>query len=438
MAPTARRRLGSSDVAVPSLGLGTAAFGGLYAHVEVAETEAVVRRALAAGVTYLDTAPQYGHGTSERRVGRALAGLAGLDGLPADVVLSTKVGRLVVPRPGGTESAGEGIFVDAPPSDVVFDFSPAGLERSLEASLERLGVPRVDVVYLHDPDDHVEQALTEAFGVLRRWRAEGVVGAIGVGMNQSAVPTRFVRECDPDVVLLAGRWTLLDRSGGADLLPACAERGASVVVGGVFNSGVLADPRPGARFDYAPASPATIARARALSDACERRGVPLKAAALQFPLRHPAVACVLTGARSEGELSESLAMLDVEVPEALWAELDAIAERVGRPCPSRTRDRSVRSDDPVEYGATFSGLPTVDGWSRATQAVAPGDDEGGLSGLWPDVVPHSGPVRSVPASAGSEHGFAESRCRNTKVQVTVGRSTCTGKFSPCDAGCSCR
>jgi D-threo-aldose 1-dehydrogenase len=320
---TGRRPLGNSHVAVPRLGLGTAAFGGLYASVEAAEAEAVVRRAVAAGVSYLDTAPQYGHGTSERRLGRALAGLGEV---ARDVVLSTKVGRLVVPREGAAEGAGEGIFADAPPSDVVFDFSPAGLERSLQASLERLGVPRVDVVYLHDPDDHVEQALTEAFAVLRRWRDEGVVGAIGIGMNQSAVPTRFVRECDPDVVLLAGRWTVLDRSGGLDLLPACTERGVSVVVGGVLNSGVLADPRPGARFDYAPASSATLARAQALSDACERHGVPLKAAALQFPLRHPAVACVLTGARSEAELTESLALLDVEVPEALWAELDAIAE----------------------------------------------------------------------------------------------------------------
>jgi D-threo-aldose 1-dehydrogenase len=319
---TAHRRLGRSAVSVPPIGLGTAAFGGLYTHVEEGETGAVVHAGLALGVTYVDTAPQYGHGTAERRLGRALADLGDE---AKRVVLSTKVGRLVVPRSGPAGGEGEGIFADAPPSDVVFDFSPAGIERSLQASLERLGVPRVDILYLHDPDDYVDQAMTEAFGVLRRWRDEGVVGAIGVGMNQSAVPTRFVRECDPDVVLLAGRWTVLDRSGGVDLLPACVEREVSVVVGGVFNSGLLDDPRPGARFDYAPATPEAISRAQALAAACERHGVSLKAAAMQFPFRHPAVACVLSGARSVAELTENLALLDVEIPEALWAELDAIA-----------------------------------------------------------------------------------------------------------------
>ena len=316
------RRLGRSAVHVPPVGLGTAPLGGMYAHLDHDEAVDVVRAAVGAGVTYLDTAPQYGHGTAERRVGAALAAL----GRPAGVVLSTKVGRLVVPRerPAGAQP-GEGIFADAPPSDVVFDFTARGVEASLAASLERLGVDRVDVVLVHDPDDHADQALGEAFPVLRRWRDEGVVGAIGVGMNQCAVPARFVREADPDVVLLAGRWSVLDRSGGADLLPVCFERGVGVVVGGVFNSGLLADPRPGARFDYAEAAPHLVAAAQRLAAACDRYDVPLKAAALQFPLRHPAVACVLTGARTRAELAENLALLDVEVPEPLWAELDRLA-----------------------------------------------------------------------------------------------------------------
>jgi D-threo-aldose 1-dehydrogenase len=316
------RRLGRSRVHVPPVGLGTAPLGGMYAHVEDDQAHDVVRSAVEAGVCYLDTAPQYGHGTAERRLGAALVALGGAEG----VVLSTKVGRLVVPRERtGDAPPGEGIFADAPPSDVVFDFSARGVEASLAASLERLGVDRVDVVYLHDPDDHADEALREAFPVLRRWRDEGVVGAIGVGMNQSAVPTRFVVESDPDVVLLAGRWSVLDRSGAADLLPACLERGVSVVVGGVFNSGLLADPRPGARFDYGEAPAALVARAQRLAAACDRYDVPLKAAALQFPFRHPAVACVLTGARSRAELTENLGLLDVAVPEPLWAELDAIA-----------------------------------------------------------------------------------------------------------------
>ena len=319
------RRLGRSRVHVPPVGLGTAPLGGMYAHVEDDQAHDVVRAAVEAGVTYVDTAPQYGHGTAERRLGEALAALGGTAG----VVLSTKVGRLVVPRESG-DRQGEGIFADAPPSDVVFDFSARGVEASLAASLERLGVDRVDVVYLHDPDDHADQALREAFPVLRRWRDEGVVGAVGVGMNQCEVPARFVREADPDVVLLAGRWSVLDRSGAADLLPLCAERGVGVVVGGVFNSGLLADPRPGARFDYAPAPPGLVAAAQRLAAACDRYDVPLKAAALQFPFRHPAVACVLTGARDRAELTENLGLLDVPVPEALWAELDAIA-REARP-----------------------------------------------------------------------------------------------------------
>lgn len=319
------RRLGRSDVHVPPVGLGTAPLGGMFARVEEQQALDVVAAALAAGVRYLDTAPQYGHGTAERRLGDALAVL----GRPRDVVLSTKVGRLVVPRPpgapGSREGGGEGIFADAPPSEVVFDFSAAGVEASLAASLERLGVDRVDVVYLHDPDDHADQAITEAFDVLRAWRRDGVVGAIGVGMNQSAVPTRFVLEADPDVVLLAGRWSVLDRSGAADLLPACLERGVSVVVGGVFNSGLLVNPRRGAPFDYGPAPDAVVDRALALRAACDRYGLPLTAAALQFPFRHPAVTGILTGARSAAELDENLAQLDLEVPEALWAELDAIA-----------------------------------------------------------------------------------------------------------------
>ena len=313
------RRLGHSKVQVSGLGLGTAALGGMYAHVEDAEATAVVHRALELGLSYLDTAPQYGHGTAERRVGSALTATSSL--LPrSSVVLSTKVGRLVVER----ATADTGIFADAPPSEVVFDFSADGVRRSLEDSLRRLGVDSVDLLYIHDPDDYADQAIRETYPVLHDLRAQGVVGAIGVGMNQTAVPARFVRETDIDAVLLAGRYTVLDRSGERELLPECSRRGVSVVIGGVYNSGVLADTAPGARFDYAPAPPRVVTQARRLADVCAAAGVPLKAAAIQFPRRHPAVACVLIGARSVAELEENVAMAQVAIPAELWPALDEV------------------------------------------------------------------------------------------------------------------
>ena len=180
------------------------------------------------------------------------------------------------------------------------------------------------MVYLHDPDDHADQALREAYPVLHELRSQGVVGAVGVGMNQTAVPARFGRETDLDVVLLAGRYTLLDRSGEDELLPLCLDRGVAVVVGGVYNSGVLADPVPGAHFDYEPAPPGVLVTAQRLRDVAAAHGVPLKAAALQFPFRHPAVSCVLTGARSVTEVDENVALAGHPIPERAWADLDAV------------------------------------------------------------------------------------------------------------------
>jgi D-threo-aldose 1-dehydrogenase len=309
-----QRPVRGTGLRLPSVGLGTAGLGGLYTSVPDAEAHAVVRHALETGVRYVDTAPQYGHGTAERRIGEALAGIE-RDGF----VLSTKVGRLIVPRPDGDT----GIFADAPPSDAVFDFSRDGILRSLEASLERLGLDRVDAVLIHDPDDHEDQALGEAFPALAELRAEGVVRAIGAGMNQTRVLERFVRETDVDLVLVANRYTLLDRSAAASLLPACAERDVAVVVGGVFNSGILADLGPGAHYGYAPASEEILGRARALAATCERHGVPLRAAALQFPSRHPAVTSTLVGARSVAEFDDCLTQLRSDIPEDLWKELDA-------------------------------------------------------------------------------------------------------------------
>ncbi len=326
---TQRRTLGHSSVEVTVLGLGTAPLGGLFSHVEDDTATAVIHAALDAGLTYVDTAPLYGHGVAERRVGAALApsasGQAGSG--RRSFVLSTKVGRLIVDNPHG-ESDG---YADAPPSEAIFDYSKDGIRRSLDESMQRLGLDGVEIVYIHDPDDHEDEAINVAYPVLHELRDQGVVGAIGVGMNQSRIPTRFVRETEIDAVLLAGRYTLLDQTGAADVLPACLERGVSIVIGGVYNSGLLADPRPGSTFNYVEAPAHLVARAQELGAVCAHHGVPLKAAAIQFPLAHPAVATILTGSRSVAELEENLAMIEYDVPDALWDDLAAIgATRYGR------------------------------------------------------------------------------------------------------------
>jgi D-threo-aldose 1-dehydrogenase len=312
MAEEETMRLGHSSVEVSALGLGTAAIGGLYTPVSADDAAAVVGAALDAGITYFDTAPLYGLGESERRLGRALAGVD-----RSAVTVSTKVGRLIEPRPGG----GTDVFAGVDPADIIFDLSAEGVHRSLDASLDRLGLDRVDVVFVHDPDDGVDQAIAEAYPALERWRDEGVVGAIGVGMNQNAVPLRFVRETDIDVVLLAGRWTLLDQSGLAELLPACTAAGVSVVVGGVFNSDVLADPHGRPHYDYGAAPADVVARALELEAACRAAGVELLQAALAFPRLHPAVASVLVGTRSVAELTADVEAARAPVPGGLWAGL---------------------------------------------------------------------------------------------------------------------
>ncbi|MET9728849.1 aldo/keto reductase [Streptomyces zaomyceticus] len=315
-AALARVPLGRTTAWTTRLAFGAAGIGNLYRPVTDEDAHHTLAAAWDRGIRSFDTAPHYGLGLSERRLG------AFLRDRPRDTyTVSTKVGRLLVPDPGATgDDLAHGFAVPAVYRRA-WDFGADGIRRGLEASLERLGLDRVDIVYLHDPDDHADQALREAYPALDRLRAEGVVRAIGVGMNQTAIPTRFVTETDIDVVLLAGRYTLLDRSGLAELLPAARRRGVSIVAGGVFNSGLLADPRPGATYDYAAAPPATLARALRLREICERHGVPLRAAAARFPLRHPAVAGVLLGLRSAAEATDAADMLAHEIPEALWDEL---------------------------------------------------------------------------------------------------------------------
>ncbi len=319
------RQLGRSGVAVTEISFGGAAIGNLFTAVTDDDARAAVDAAWDGGIRSFDTAPHYGLGLSERRLGAALR-----DRPRGEYVISTKVGRLLEPAPSpgqrGRGRDAEGFDV---PAGLVrrFDFSADGVRRSLEASLGRLGLDRIDIALIHDPDAHGEQALREAYPALERLRAEGVVRAIGVGMNQTEMLTRFVRETDIDVVLVAGRYTLLDQTAADALLPAALERGVSVIAGGVFNSGVLAAPTPGATYDYAAAPGSLISRALRLQEICARSGVPLRAAAARFPLAHPAVASVLIGARNAAEVTDAITLRGLDIPPELWESLATVQEK---------------------------------------------------------------------------------------------------------------
>jgi len=312
-----RTELGRSGVSVTALSLGTAPLGNLFAAVAEPDAVDVVLTALEHGIGHIDTAPHYGVGLAEERVGRALTGLPMKR---SDLTISTKVGRLLRPLGPGEAPDPQG-FVDTPARARVWDFSRDGIRASIEASLTRLKLDRIDVALLHDPDDHEREVYETGFAALDELRAEGVVGAIGAGMNQTAMLTRLVRDLDLDVVLCAGRYTLLDQSAHTDLLPECVRRGTSVVIGGVFNSGLLADPKPGATFDYAPAARELVERALTVKEVCNAFAIPLPAAAMRFPLRHPAVASVLIGCRTGAEVFDNTMMFDVEIPDALWSVL---------------------------------------------------------------------------------------------------------------------
>ncbi|MER7400748.1 aldo/keto reductase, partial [Streptomyces sp. NPDC000151] len=315
--PERRRTLGRSGVPVTALSFGAAALGNLYTAVTPDQAAATVDAAWDEGIRAFDTAPHYGLGLSERRLGAALR-----DRPRAEYVLSTKVGRLLRPGGPGGDDLAHGFAVPATHRRV-WDFSADGVRRSIEESLHRLRLDRIDLAYLHDPDDHAEQAFGEAYPALERLRAEGVVRAIGAGMNQTTMLARFLRDTDVDAVLLAGRYTLLDPSGLDEVLPEAAARHRAVVIGGVLNSGLLADPRPGATYDYAPATRPVLERALRLKAVTERHGVPLRAAALHFPFGHPAVASVLVGARSPAEATDASELLRRPVPPAMWTELRA-------------------------------------------------------------------------------------------------------------------
>lgn len=305
-----------TGVEISRLSLGTAAFGGLYRSVSETDCTDTLLTAINNGINFIDTAPHYGKGTSEVRIGKAIAGRD-----RSSFVISTKVGRLLVPSDAEIDE----FFMDADNTvERKFDFSAKGVRQSLESSLERLGIESVEILFIHDPDAHADEAILEAYPELDQMRSEGIIKAIGVGMNQCAIPTRIMKETDIDVVLIAGRYSLLDQEAMEELLPTALARNVDVIVAGVFNSGILANPVKGATFDYLPASDELLAKAVRIREVLDGHQVSLTSAALQFPLRHPAVKSVLVGCRSAAEVESNIEEFDKTIENRAWDDLESV------------------------------------------------------------------------------------------------------------------
>src|SRR4051794_8243543 len=326
--PFERVTVGATGLTLTRLGLGAAPLAGLYREVRDEDAVSLINHAWDMGVRSYDAAPLYGYGNGERRMGAALH-----DKPREQFAFSTKVGRLAIPRdqvPAGADvdrqlrgSVEDAYYKGTPPVRMVFDYSYDGVMRSVEESLRRLDLDRVDILYIHDPDDHWDEAIGGAWPALRRLRDEGVVKAVGAGMNQVEMLIRFARETEMDLFMVAGRYTLLDPSALDELMPLCVERGIGVVIAGVMNSGILADPGPNATFNYQPAPPEWIDRARQLREACEELGVPVKAAAVQFAMAHPAVVSLIAGVRTVEHLDDYPDLMQVPIPGSFWDELRA-------------------------------------------------------------------------------------------------------------------
>ena len=300
----------------PTVGLGGAPLAGLLTEVAEDDAIATVNAAWDAGWRFFDTAPHYGLGLAEERLGVGLA-----DKPRDEYVLSSKVGRIIYEA--DTEAADTEGFAVVTKRRRRWDFSRDGVLRSIEDSLRRIGTDRLDIVFVHDPDDHYDEAVATAFPALIELRDQGVIGAIGSGMNQTAMLTRFATEVDIDVIMLAGRYSLIDPDGLDDVLPACVANDVQVIAVGVFNSGLLSQPRPAVdtTFNYAPADAGLIAKAHRLADVCESHGVTLPAAAMAFPRFHPAVAGIAVGCRNADEVRTNAALDQQEIPAALWSDL---------------------------------------------------------------------------------------------------------------------
>ncbi|MYA13362.1 MAG: aldo/keto reductase [Acidimicrobiaceae bacterium] len=304
--PLDKTALGRTGLQVRRLAMGTAPLASIFWGNDADTAVGTVARALERGVGFFDTAPFYGLGEAERRLGRALAAAPEF---PRPVI-ATKAGRLLTREPDGS-------------IDVHFDFGYDAARRSLDSSLERLGVDRVDILHIHDPDDHIDEALEGTYPALVELRDQGMIGAVSLGTNSVATAAVFLERADLDCMLVAGRYTLLDRSA-AELIDACARRGVAFLAAGVFNSGVLARPRSGSWYDYGPASDETLARAAAIDDVCQRHGVSLRAAAVNFPLTNPNVTAVVVGMAAPAEVDENLEALSAPVPDELWRELQGM------------------------------------------------------------------------------------------------------------------
>jgi D-threo-aldose 1-dehydrogenase len=304
--------LGRTGLRVTRLGLGTGPLGGALASVGDDMAVDTVNRGWELGLRWFDTAPFYGSGLAEMRLGRALRSRP-----REEYVLATKVGRLLVPG----EDAGGRFWVESSGLRPVFDYSYEATRRSLAESLDRLGLDRVDVLHIHDANEHYREAIEGCYPALADLRAEGAIRAVSVGMNESAMLVDFARAGDFDCFLLAGRYTLLDQSGLADLLPLCAEQGIAVIAGAVLAFGVIGDPDPAGGVRVPSGDPQVRAKVAAIREVCDRHDIPIAAAALQFPLGHPAVRTVLVGARSAEELERDLALFELEIPGGFWADL---------------------------------------------------------------------------------------------------------------------
>jgi D-threo-aldose 1-dehydrogenase len=302
-----RVALGRTGLTISRLGLGTAPLASIFWGNNEDRGVATAARAVERGIRLFDSAPLYGLGESETRLGRALTGIE-----REEVVVATKVGRSLVPSPdpgGGTQA--------------VFDFSRDATLRSLESSLDRLGLDRIDIVHIHDPEDHLSEAITGAYAVLDKLRTEGAVRAVSLGTNVVETARFFLRNAELDCLMVAGRLTLLDQSAGDDLVTECRHAGVAYLAAGVFNSGVLADPQPGAWFDYAPVSADLLERAVTIRTVCESHGVSLRAAALHYPLTVEGVTTVVVGMSSPAEVDANVSSLQSPIPPELWADLTA-------------------------------------------------------------------------------------------------------------------
>jgi len=306
------------------LGFGGTGVGNLYRAISDEQAAATVEAAWDAGIRYFDTAPHYGLGLSERRIGEVLTRKP-----RKDFILSTKVGRVLVPSPATKDTKDPDGFDVPAELRREWDPSEAGVRRSIEQSLERLGLDYIDVAYLHDPDVYsMEDAVKSALPALQKLRAEGLVRAIGVGTNTAGAALQCVESADLDLLMLAGRFTMLEQPGsdgrpGEGLLDRCQELGTGVVSVGVYNSGILAKPElpSDAHYNYSQAPAEILDRARRLASICKEHGVELPTAAIQFPFRHPAVVNVTVGASRAEQISESAERMSTEVPEALWQDL---------------------------------------------------------------------------------------------------------------------